>query len=195
MPSGNCAGCRQFSVNLDNVTGYCPQCQMKRAASVAPAPATPAPDHRADELKKWVTAEIKIASRMGGSCGGCQFSVMSDHLRCRRMPPVNVAGSRWEFPAVLPFSSCGEFATRHGESAEEGYSFGDLAEDKADAQQQLTAAGMGIAAGAVAADLAGDAAAIAGYLWYVDQVQDMYSGALGNTEDSGNFLEELFNIF
>lgn len=195
MPSDNCRRCGVFSANLDE-NSYCPRCQsLIRATGIAPAPATPAPGHRADELKKWVTAEIKLAARMGGSCGGCQFSVMSDHLRCHRMPPANVAGSRWEFPAVLPFSSCGEFATRHGESAEEGYSFGDLAEDKADAQQQLTAAGMGIAAGAVAADLAGDAAAIAGYLWYVDQVQDMYSGALGNTEDSGNFLEELFNIF
>ena len=194
MPSGNCAGCRRFSVNLDNVTGYCPQCQMKRTTSVAPAPATPAPDHRADELKKWVTAEIKLASRMGGSCGGCQFSVMSDRLRCHRMPPVNVAGSGSEFPAVLPFSSCGEFAPRKGGLTEEEYSFGGIAGSKEDAQQQLTAAGMGIAAGAVAADLAGDAAAIAGYLWYLDQVQDAYIESVGGVEDSGNFFMELFNF-
>lgn len=192
MTSVNCRRCGIFSVSLDR-NSNCPQCQsVTRAASVAPAPATP--DHRADALKKWVAAEIKLASRIGGSCGACQFSVLSDQLRCHRMPPVNVAGSHWEFPAVLPFSSCGEFAMRQGESAEEGYSFGNLAEDEADAQHQLTAAGMGIETGAVAADLAGDAVAIAGYLWYVDQVQDMYSGALGNAENSENFLEDLFNI-
>ena len=192
MPTGNCTACRQYSMSLDSINWRCPRCQTIRTA---PAPAEPAPDHRADALKKWVMAEIKLAARIGGSCGGCQFSVMvANDLRCHRMPPVIVAGSGSEFPAVLPFSSCGEFAPRKGELTEEEYSFGGIAGSKEEAEQQVNAAGLGVAAGAVVADMAGDAAAIAGYLWYLDQVQDAYIQSVVGVEDSGNFFTELFNF-
>lgn len=234
MPSGNCSGCKRFSRNLDSINGRCPVCQaLPSPARVAPAPAEPAPDHRADELKKWVEAEIKLASRLGGSCEVCKFSVMSDRLRCHRLPPVNtspggaaarpgIAGGRWEFPTVLPFSSCGEFIQQEGQSKErEGHpeastAYGGQTQQQLNltgsenlwdrkakereelaVQQQASATGSENMAGAVAGYMAMEAAETAAYLWYVNQIENAYTETMGNmyAEGLGNVEEDPGNFF
>lgn len=208
MLSGNCSGCRQFSVNLDNMNARCPQCRKKLAAKAAPESVANAPDSRVNELMlKRVKAEAGLAGRMGGSCGVCQFSVLSDRLRCHRLPPVNMppgggtarpgaAGGFWEFPSVMPFSSCGEFAPRQGQGDEGDPDFAGTAEAGGESVRRFNPAGMGNLAGVAAGAVAGDVAETAWYLWYFNQVQEEFAAAGfdvgGDGEESGNFLGDLF---
>ena len=204
MPSGTCAGCSQFSVNLDKVNRRCPRCQEKLIARAAPEPATTAPDNRVNELlRKRIKAEQGLAGRIGGSCGVCQFSVLSDRLRCHRLPPVNMppggaarpgGGGFWEFPSVMPFSSCGEFTARRGPAEDGEPDFAGFADAGGESAQRFNTAGMGnfAAAGAVA----GDVAETAWYLWYFNQVQQEFAAGFDVGGDvaaeSGNFFEDLF---
>ena len=195
MPSGNCVVCRQFSVNLDNKNRRCLQCRPKLAADTKPEPTTDAPNNRVLAFNKRVKAELELAVRIGGSCGVCRFSVMSDRLRCHRMPPGG-AGGHWDFPSVMPFSSCGEFVLQPELSNDGEAHFGESADGDDQVRQRLNLAGMGNFAGAAA----GEVAETAAYLWYFNQVQEMYTDAAGigdvrgNTEDSGNFLQDLFGL-
>lgn len=206
MPSGTCAGCSQFSVSLDKVNRRCPRCQEKFAARAAPEPATTAPDNRVNELlRKRIKAEQGLAGRIGGSCGVCQFSVLSDRLRCHRLPLVNMppggatrqgGGGFWEFPSVMPFSSCGEFTTREGQAEDGELDFAGFADAEGESAQRFNAAGMGNFAGAAAGAVAGDVAETAWYLWYFNQVQQEFAAEFDVGGDvaaeSGNFLEDLF---
>ena len=206
MPSGTCAGCSQFSVSLDKVNRRCPRCQEKLAARATPEPATTAPDNRVNELlSKRIKAEQGLAGRIGGSCGVCQFSVLSDRLRCHRLPPVNTppggatkpgGGGFWEFPSVMPFSSCGEFTARQVPADDMEPDFAGFADAGGESAQRFNAAGMGNFAGVAAGAVAGDVAETAWYLWYFNQVQQEFAAGFDVGGDvaaeSGNFLEDLF---
>ena len=208
MPSGTCVGCSQFSVNLDKINWRCQRCQEKLAARATPKPATSAPDNGVNELlSKRIKAEQGLAGRIGGSCGVCQFSVLSDRLRCHRLPPVNMppggaaarpgGGGFWEFPSVMPFSSCGEFAARQGQTDDGEPDFAGFADAGGESAQRFNAAGVGNFAGAAAGAVAGDVAETAWYLWYFNQVQQEFAagfdvGGVDDGGESGNFLEDLF---
>ena len=202
MPTGHCANCRRYTLELE-MNGRCRHCQNGTTypRSVKPeapdqAAAAPSPSNRTAELlRKRVMAEQELADRIGGSCGVCRFSVMSDRLRCHRMPPGGVRG-RWDFPSVMPFSSCGEFVLRPELSDDGEPHFGESADGGDEVRQRLNLAGVGNFAGAAA----GEVAETAAYLWYFNQVQEMYTDAGGigdvggDTGDSGNFLQDLFGL-
>ena len=219
MPSGTCAVCRMFSASLNSRNGRCPQCQKFPGVeswsptSIAPAstepvtPAAPASSSRVNDLlSKRIKAEQGLAGRIGGSCGVCQFSVLSDRLRCHRLPPVNMppggaarqgGGGFWEFPSVMPFSSCGEFTARQGQVEDGEPDFAGFADAGGESMQRFNAAGMGNFAGAAAGAVAGDVADTAWYLWYFNQVQQEFAagfdvGGVDDGGESGNFLEDLF---
>lgn len=220
MTTGHCAVCRRYTLEL-RMNGRCRHCQNATAPPSAKpeapdqdtaTPATPSPSSRIPELlRKRVMAEQELASRIGGSCSVCRFSVMSDRLRCHRMPPVSIppggaatrsgdAGGRWEFPSVMPFSSCGEFILQLELSQNNEPHSGESADGGDQVKQRLNPAGMGNFAGIAAGEIAGDVAETAAYLWYFNQVQDLYTdageigNAVGDTEESNNFLQDLFGL-
>lgn len=217
MPTGHCANCRRYTLELE-MNGRCRHCQNgttypKSVKPKAPDQAVaPSPNNRTPELlRKRVMAEQELAVRIGGSCSVCRFSVMSDCLRCHRMPPVNIppggaaarpgdAGGHWDFPSVMPFSSCGEFVLQPELSKDGEPHFGESADGGDQVRQRINPAGMGNFAGMAAGAVAGEVAETAAYLWYFNQVQDMYIDAAGigdvggDMEDSGNFLQDLFGL-